>query len=166
MLRADLISNNDDYAKRLADAGGVGCSFGVESGNEDLRQLSLQKRLTDFQIIDAANDITNLIGLTMREKDPDKKISERKNLSEKILPKWLGFLEDLLDENKLSEWFAGKNMSIADLCIWRLLGWVTSGKLDHVPTTILESFPNLTKLYNLIDNHPKVCEWMLLKYKK
>ena len=118
------------------------------------------------QIIDAANDITNLIGLTMREKDPDKKISERKNLSEKILPKWLGFLEDLLDENKLSEWFVGKNMSIADLCIWRLLGWVTSGKLDHVPTTILESFPNLTKLYNLIDNHPKVCEWMLLKYKK
>lgn len=57
VLRADLISNNEEYAKRLADAGGVGCSFGVESGSEELRQLSLQKRLTDFQIIDAAKKL-------------------------------------------------------------------------------------------------------------
>ena len=43
------------------------------------------------QIIDAATDITNLIGLTMREKHPDKKKSERKKLSQETLPKWLGF---------------------------------------------------------------------------
>jgi anaerobic magnesium-protoporphyrin IX monomethyl ester cyclase len=57
VLRADLISNNEEYAKRLADAGGIGCSFGIESGREHLRQLSLQKRLTDYQIIDASEKL-------------------------------------------------------------------------------------------------------------
>ena len=57
------------------------------------------------QIIDAANDITNLVGLTMREKDLDKRKLERQKLSKEVLPKWFGFLENLLTENKSSEWF-------------------------------------------------------------
>ena len=118
------------------------------------------------QIVDAANDITNLIGLTMREKDQDKKKIVRHKLSEKTLPKWFGFLENLLEGNKSSDWFAGKNMSIADLSIWRLLGWITSGKLDHVPISILEPFPKLSNLYISVDTHPKVREWMLHKYGK
>ena len=116
------------------------------------------------QIIDAATDITNLVGLTIREKDPDKKKLARKKLSTEILPKWFNFLENLLQENKTSEWFAGDTMSVADLAIWRLLGWIISGKLDQVPTTILESFPNLTRHYSRVDTVPKVREWMSLKY--
>ena len=69
-----------------------------------------------------------------------------------------------MQENKLSEWFAGKKMSIADLAIWRLLGWIISGKLTHVPTTLLDKYPNLTKLYKNVNAHPKVREWMSLKY--
>ena len=57
-------------------------------------------------------------------------------------------------------------MSVADLAIWRLLGWIISGKLEHIPTTILESFTHLTKHYNCVDTHPKVKEWMLSKYGK
>ena len=118
------------------------------------------------QVIDAATDITNLVGLTMREKDYDKKKLARKKLSEETLPKWFGFLENLLEENKSSKWFAGNKMSVADLAIWRLLGWIISGKLDHIPKTILELFPNLTKHYNSVDTVPKVREWMSLKYGK
>jgi len=116
------------------------------------------------QIIDAANDITNLVGLTMKEKDFEKRKQSRKKLSKEILPKWLSFLEKILKNNNPSQCFAGDTMSIADLAIWRLLGWIISGKLDHVPTTILESFPKLTKHYNWVDGHPKVREWMSLKY--
>ena len=67
------------------------------------------------------------------------------------MPKWFGYLENILQENKYSEWFAGNKMSVADLAIWRLLGWIISGKLDHIPTTILISFPNLTKLYKNVN---------------
>ena len=118
------------------------------------------------QILDAANDITNLISLTMRKQDRDQIKLERLKLSNETLPKWFSFLEKILQENTLSEWFAGDKMSIADLAIWRLLGWIISGKLDQVPTTLLETFPNLTTLYNSVDSHPKVREWMLLKYHK
>ena len=109
-------------------------------------------------------DINNLIGLSMREKDQYKRKLERQKLSEETLPKWLGYLETILQKNTLSEWFAGEKMSIADLAIWRLLGWIISGKLEHVPITLLNTFPNLTKLYKNIDSYPKVQEWMLLKY--
>ena len=118
------------------------------------------------QVLDAATDITNLVGLTMGEKDPDKKKLERQKLSEETLPKWFGFLENLLQENKSSKWFAGDKMSVADLAIWRLIGWIISGKLDYVPTTLLNSFSNLAKLYKSVDSHPKVREWMSLKYSK
>ena len=74
------------------------------------------------------------------------------------------FLEKLIQENKSSQWFVGNTMSIADLAIWRLIGWIISGKLDHVPTTIIESFPSLSSHYSSVDAVPKVREWMSLKY--
>jgi glutathione S-transferase len=118
------------------------------------------------QIIDAASDITNLIGLTMKKKDSEKKIIARYKLSNETLPKWFSFLENLLHENKPNKWFAGNSMSVADLAIWRLLGWIISGKIEHVPTTILEPFNVLKNHYKIVDSHPKVVEWMSLKYGK
>ena len=57
LVRADLVHKGDDYAQRLADAGCVSVAFGIESGTEHLRQLSLQKQLTDQQIIEATNEL-------------------------------------------------------------------------------------------------------------
>ena len=62
---------------------------GLYPKNDDLLAAQID------QIIDAANDITNLVGLTMREKDLDKKKLSRKKLAEETLPKWFNFLEDL-----------------------------------------------------------------------
>ena len=147
----------------VGQTGGIARFCGKLSGlypkNDDILAAQID------QILDAATDITNLVGLTMREKEPDKKKLARQKLSGETLPKWFGFLENLLKENKSSEWFAGDIMSIADLAIWRLLGWIISGKLEHVPTTLLDTFPYLTKLYTKVDSHPKVREWMLLKYR-
>ena len=60
----------------------------------------------------------------------------------------------------------GKNITIADLAIWRLLGWLTSGFLDGVPMNILEPYKRLKKLREEIYNHPKVNEWMMKTYGK
>jgi anaerobic magnesium-protoporphyrin IX monomethyl ester cyclase len=57
LVRADLVHKGDDYAQRLADAGCVSVAFGIESGSEHLRQLSLQKQLTDQQIIEATKEL-------------------------------------------------------------------------------------------------------------
>ena len=116
------------------------------------------------QIIDAATDITNLVSPTIREKNLDKKMEDRKLLVNKLLPRWFRYLENLLSEDE-STWFVEK-MSIADLAIWRLLGWLTSGIIDGIPTSIIDDFPKLKNVHHQVHTHPKVQEWMLKTYGK
>ena len=114
------------------------------------------------QIIDAATDITNLVSPTIREKDEVKKMEDRKVLVNKLLPRWFRYLENLLLEDD-STWFVEK-MTIADIAMWRLLGWLTSGIIDGIPTSIVDDFPKLKNIHHKVHNHPKVQEWMLNTY--
>ena len=116
------------------------------------------------QIIEAAQDINYIVSISSREKNPEKKKIIREILSTKHLPKWFQFLENLIKENNESKWFVGENLTIADLAIWRLLGWLSSGMLDGVPKNILEPYANLKEMRKEIYEHPKVKEWMLTKY--
>ena len=116
------------------------------------------------QIIDAATDITNLVSPTIREKNLDKKMEDRKLLVNKLLPRWFKYLENLLSEDE-STWFVEK-MSIADVAIWRLLGWLTSGIIDGIPTSVVDDFPKLKNVHHQVHTHPKVQEWMLKTYGK
>ena len=116
------------------------------------------------QIIDAATDITNLVSPTIREKDQIKKMEDRKVLVNKLLPRWFRYLEHLLSEDN-STWFVEK-MTIADIAIWRLLGWLTSGIIDGIPTSIVDDFPKLKNIHHQVHTHPKVQEWMLKTYGK
>ena len=52
LVRADL--TDAEVAQWLKDAGCVGVQFGIESGDEDIRNNVLKKNLTDEQIINAA----------------------------------------------------------------------------------------------------------------
>tara|TARA_B100001057_G_scaffold3424_1_gene3094 strand:- start:519 stop:1175 length:657 start_codon:yes stop_codon:yes gene_type:complete len=118
------------------------------------------------QIIDAAQDINYLVTLSGRDKEKDRLELARKTLATKHLPKWFQFLENLLEKNNESYFFVGKQISIADLAIWRLIGWLTSGLLDGVPIDILEPYERLKKLRQEVYNHPKVHEWMVKTYGK
>ena len=118
------------------------------------------------QIIDAAQDINYLVTLSGRDKEKERLELARKILATKHLPKWFQYLENLLAENKDSNFFVGNKISIADLAIWRLLGWLSSGLLDGVPTNILEPYKKLNKLREEVYNHPKVHEWMIKTYGK
>ena len=116
------------------------------------------------QIIDAATDITNVVSPTIREKDQEKKMEDRKVLVNKLLPRWFRYLENLLLEDD-STWFVEK-MTIADIAIWRLLGWLTSGIIDGIPTSVVDDFPKLKNIHHQVHTHPKVQEWMLKTYSK
>ena len=116
------------------------------------------------QIIDAATDITNVVSPTIREKDEVKKMEDRKVLVNKLLPRWFRYLENLLSEDD-STWFVEK-MTIADIAMWRLLGWLTSGIIDGIPTSVVDEFPKLKNIHHQVHTHPKVQEWMLKTYGK
>ena len=117
------------------------------------------------QIIDAATDITNLVSPTIREKNDQKKIEDRLLLKSKFLPRWFTYLENILSEST-SDWFVENKMTIADIAMWRLLGWLISGIIDGIPTTIVDNYPKLKNIHTKVHHHPKVQEWMLKTYGK
>ena len=117
------------------------------------------------QIIDTATDINILLRPSMRESDPVKRKAMRVELAQNDLPKYFGYLENILADNK-THWFVSDKMSIADIAIWRLMGWITSGVVDDIPKDILNPFKNLNKLYNEVKVDQHVTEWMLKTYKK
>lgn len=117
------------------------------------------------QIIDAATDITNLVSPTIREKDAQKKVEDRLLLKNKLLPRWFRYLENILSEST-SDWFVENKMTIADIAMWRLLGWLISGIIDGIPTTIVDSYPKLKNIHTNVHHHSKVQEWMLKTYGK
>ena len=118
------------------------------------------------QIIDAATDITNLISPAIREKDENIKKAMREKLTNKLLPRWFNYLEKLLEKEKMESWFVDNKMSIADIAIWRLLGWLKSGIIDGIPSNICDKFPKLNNIYTKAHKHPKIQEWMFKTYGK
>ena len=112
------------------------------------------------QIIEGAQDINYLVTLSGRDKDTERKKTARNILATRHLPKWFQFLENLLKQNTKSIYFVDSDLTIADLAIWRLLGWLKSGMLDGVPTNILDEYDHLNKLREEIYKNPKVIKWM------
>ena len=149
----------DVDGKIIAQTGAIARFCGKLSGlypkNNDLEAAQID------QIIEAAQDINYLVTLSGRDKEKERLALARKILATKHLPKWFQFLENLLKKNNESYFFVGNKISIADLAIWRLLGWLSSGLLDGVPTNILEPYKKLNKLREEVYKHPKVNEWML-----
>ena len=118
------------------------------------------------QIIEASQDINFMVTLSNRDKDPQKMKLSREILATKHLPKMFQFLENLIDNDKKSPWFVSDNITIADLAAWRLLGWLSSGLLEGVPTNILDPYKKLKSMRKAVYQHPKVNKWMLTKYNK
>ena len=86
-------------------------------------------------------------------------------LKNKLLPRWFKYLENILSQ-ETSEWFVENKMTIADIAMWRLLGWLTSGIIDGIPTTIVDNYPKLKSIHYTVHHHTKVQEWMLKTYGK
>ena len=84
----------------------------------------------------------------------------RRKLSKTILPRWLGFLEKLLQDNGDTGFFVGDSISVADLAVWRLCAWISGGIIDGLSVNLLDGFPLLTVHQSQISNLTKVIEWI------
>jgi glutathione S-transferase len=108
------------------------------------------------QYIDIATDITVLISSTKAE--------DRKNIFIEELKRKLSILNNSI--NLSNTYLASNNISIADIAIWRLIGWLTSGNVDGIPLDILKSYSNISKICLLVDSNSKVNEWINKTYPK
>ncbi|MCS5634002.1 MAG: glutathione S-transferase family protein, partial [Candidatus Marinimicrobia bacterium] len=117
----------------IAQTGGIARICGKLSGMYPEDMIEAGK--VD-QIIDTVTDINELLNPSMRENDPIKKRVMRAELANKDLPNYFGYLEDILNANN-SNWFVGGKMSVADIAVWGLLGWIASGVLDDIPPGVI-----------------------------
>lgn len=144
----------------IAQTGGIARICGKLSGMYPEDMIEAGK--VD-QIIDTVTDINELLNPSMRENDQVKKKAMRVELTNHDLPKYFGYLEDILNANN-SHWFVGGKISIADIAVWSLLGWFASGVLDDIPPEILNPFERLKKLYQEVSKTPRVREWKIKTY--
>lgn len=74
----------------------------------------------------------------------------------------LNGLESLLKQNGAQPvpFVSGNSLSVADLALWRAVGWISSGVIDGIPPTYIQtSFPTLWSLHCAIDRDAKVRDW-------
>lgn len=145
----------------IAQTGAIARFCGKLSGLYPADDLMMAAKVD--QLIDAATDITNQISPTMRVKDEAAKMAARKVLAEETLPRWLGYLETLLMSNE-GDFFVGDSMTIADLAISRVVGWLKGGILDGIPSDVVEAFPGLAAHCERTEAHPKIEQWMRENY--
>merc|ERR1712241_1166841 len=118
------------------------------------------------EIIDTATDITNIIGVTMRMKDEQEKLAARKELSTGKLPEILEALEKILTQNGSTGFYVGDKMTIADLAVWRLMGWINGGVLDGIPKEILDPYKQVNAHFKAMEENPQIRAYMKEKYNK
>ena len=116
------------------------------------------------EAIDGLTDVSDLITATMQERNPQRKIAWRQALvaPDGRLTMIVTGLERLIKQNASSgtTFVAGNQLSVADLALWRAVGWLSSGILDGIPTTfVAEASPLLWALHCTVDQEPGVVAW-------
>ena len=117
--------------------------IGKQGGN--LYPTDLQEALFVDEVLGVGEDFYGMIGPTVREQDPEKRLAMRKELVEGKLKSYLGGLNKLAERNGSNGYFVGSSGTIADLKINAILNWFASGMLDGIPKDIASEFAALTK---------------------
>ncbi|KNC49741.1 glutathione S-transferase 2 [Thecamonas trahens ATCC 50062] len=100
------------------------------------------------ELLDATEDIVNMLAPSMRESDEEKKLAMRAVLMAGPLPTALALLEKRIARNTASVYAVGAAKTVADYKMKLLVALLTSGNVDGVPTDVInaDSHPATTAL--------------------
>jgi len=148
----------------IAQTGGISRFCGKISGLYPRNDDVLSARIDQF--IDICTDINFLISTTAKIENNDLLNQRRKQLFDGDLSRKLNILNKNIMTN--DHWICGSDdgLTIADIAVWRLIGWISSGMLDGIPTTFLENLPNIRRVCRSVEKNEKVQEWINKTYPK
>ena len=146
----------------IAQTAGIARFCGKFSGRYPKNDDVLAARIDQF--LDMATDITDLIFATGRDEDEETKKIKRQELYKGELARKLEMLDkNIRDE---SDWVLGFDLGLADIAIWRLMGWLSCGILDGIPTDLIKGFSRISRVCLAVDTRPKIQEWVTRTYPK
>ena len=108
------------------------------------------------ELLNTVEQVTGLLSPTTRERDSSICAAMRRTFSDESLPFWMAALERRLVGHEDGPWCGGDRMTIADLVVWRLLVWLTSGMLHGVSTDLPVPHPRLKTLCHAVSTVPGV----------
>lgn len=111
-----------------------------------------------LEVLEAAEDLANLVTPSMREKDAATRVAIREALVKGALRTAFHQLDALLVAAG-GQFFVGGTLSVADLKVYCVANWFRSGSLDGIPKEFVEEFPALLSLVHRVGALPKVAEW-------
>jgi glutathione S-transferase len=106
-------------------------------------------------LLSACEDLRYAVNKTLGIQDPEELKRKRAELTEGPIKRWAANME----KQVVGPFAGGSELSVADIKLFIVLGWLKGGVLDHVPTTVISEFPKLEKLHDAVKTHPKVVEW-------
>ena len=117
----------------------------------------LQALLCD-EVMSALEDVNVKLGTTFGLTGDDLK-NARNALVAGPLTQYLHWLQNQLESHG-GEYFADNRLTIADLKAFVVMRWLSSGKLDHIPTDLIDTVaPKLRAHMQRIGNNPGIAQY-------
>jgi len=108
------------------------------------------------EVMDIIEDILHKVRITFDIEDEDEKRLAREALTDGPISLYLGNLEGMLAQGG-GTYFAGGELSMADLKVFVWIRSLQSGILDHVPANLVERVtPKLAEHCERIGTHPGI----------
>ena len=105
----------------------------------------------------AVEELRHTITPTLRITDSELKRLAREALAANELRTWGSQVERQLGDGPF---IGGATLQVADLKLYMMVRWLTTGTLDHVPTTVFDHCPKLLRLYRALGEHEGVKAWL------
>ena len=105
----------------------------------------------------AVEELRHTITPTLRIADPEQKRVAREALVANELATWGRQVERQLADGPF---IGGATLQVADLKLYMVVRWLTTGVVDHVPTTVFDHCPKLMRLYRAVGEHDGVKAWL------
>jgi glutathione S-transferase len=100
-------------------------------------------------------DLRGVVGPTISMAETEKKIA-RENIVANYLPSWAAAAE----RNITGEpFFGGAKLNVVDLKLHMAVRWFNGGKVDHVPASIFDAYPRLTRVHDAVRDDPRIKAW-------
>lgn len=106
-------------------------------------------------LMSAAEDLRHAVTRTFGIEDPAELVRRRRELVDGPIKSWAAHMEKQI----VGPFAAGDRISVADIKLFVVMGWLKRGVLDHVPTDVLAPFERLERLFDTVKNHPRIVEW-------
>lgn len=111
------------------------------------------------ELMHAAEDLRAAVMPVLRVQDPEERVKAREELASGFLKRWARAVERRLGELGPGPFVSGDTIQVADLKLYMVARWFSSGNVDHVPSDVFAEFPRLSGVERAVAQHPQIVAW-------